>query len=73
MSRLTLEFTLPEEREEADLAVRAGGYQRVLEDARQFVRSKLKYESLGEEAGRILEELQTLIHTEMVDEGIVDH
>jgi hypothetical protein len=45
MSRVTIEFNLPDEQYEFEQAVNAGKYRTVLWDLDQFLRSKTKYAS----------------------------
>jgi len=60
--RVILEFDLPDEAEEYRTATRAGAMACVIEDVRQYVRSRLKYESPGKEASKDLESIRDLIH-----------
>lgn len=55
-----LEFNLPEEREEFELASNAAQYSIVLDDLDEFLRRKLKYESetYSEEQLGIYEEVR---------------
>ena len=48
MPKVTLSYTLPEEREEYAITMAAGDYYAVLFDLDNFLRSKLKYEELTE-------------------------
>ena len=46
MPKAILEFNLPEEREEHELALNAHQYMRIIEEMDDFLREKIKYEQL---------------------------
>jgi hypothetical protein len=46
--KATLEFNLPEEREEFEIALRAGKLQAALSEFENFLRAQLKYGELPE-------------------------
>lgn len=56
--KATLSFNLPEEREEFELSCKAPNYAIVVEDFQNFLRKKLKYESLTEAEAKIYEHVQ---------------
>lgn len=66
--RVILEFDLPDEMEEYKTATRAGAMACVIEDVKQYVRSRLKYESPGREASKDLESIRNLILEGLRDE-----
>lgn len=61
----TLAFTIPEEQAELRLALNGPAYHDTLWELEGWLRTKLKYECLGEEEARILtmvrDELYTLL------------
>jgi hypothetical protein len=61
MSRVILEFNLPEESEEFDHAHKGSMYLLALEDIQNFLRSKLKYAELTDEQVKIYEGVQEKI------------
>jgi len=63
-----LEFNLPEEQEDFDLAVHGGKWMSVCWDLDQHLRSKLKYEqSLSEEQYKVLEETRDKLRELLTD------
>ena len=53
MPKTTLEFTLPDDREELVDAMQAGDYRAVLDELREYLRGLLKYDAEGMDAATI--------------------
>lgn len=60
--KVTLEFNLPEEREEYEQAINAGKFEGIVDRARQYVRARLKYEELTNEQIEVLEKVQEVLY-----------
>jgi hypothetical protein len=56
-----LEFNLPEEQDEFEMAQSGGKYNVVLFDVMNDIRSKLKYENLTENEDKIYESVRDMI------------
>ena len=61
MPKATLEYNLPEEQDEFELAANAGKYYSVLWDLDQYLRNKVKYaaEDVPEEYTNAMDETRT--------------
>ena len=71
--KATLEFCLPEEADEFQMASKAEDYYLVIWDTLQEIRKWLKYdENIDPKADEKLEKLQTFIYKELEDRGISD-
>lgn len=60
--KATLEFSLPEEREEFNLAQSGVLYSLVLGQMDQYLRGKIKYEDLPEHEEKIYQDLRDQLH-----------
>jgi hypothetical protein len=58
MPKAILEFNLPEENEEFNLAIKGISYHCIIHDIKDKLRTKLKWEKLTEEQFDIYEEVQ---------------
>lgn len=58
MPKAILEFKLPEEKEEFDLARKGAHYSCVIEDLDNFLRGKIKYSNLEENIEAIYQEVR---------------
>jgi hypothetical protein len=65
-----LEFNLPEERDEFDLAINGWKYKSVLAEFDNYLRSKVKYAELSEEQYQIFEEIRTELWNMLKDAEI---
>ena len=68
MPRATLSYKLPEEKEEHRLALKGVDYCIALENLRNYLRGKVKYESHPPELSVIYEELYQKVNDE-IDEA----
>lgn len=60
--KASIEFTLPEEREEHETAINGWRYRLAINDVMEHVRARLKYgEDLTEEASKELEQVRACI------------
>ena len=66
-----LEFDLPEEQVEFNLAINAGNWSHVVWKLDQDLRGKIKYsESITEEQRDIYQEVRNLLHEFMVEQNV---
>ena len=70
MAKGKLEFKLPEESVEFDLACRAGDMQSILSKLDQELRSHLKYASHPEWHGETVEDIRKILNDLMADHCI---
>ena len=70
MPKATLEFSLPEEQAEFEMACAAGKLASVLDDVRQELRSKLKHGDLRGKVFTAYEDLQRLLFQSVEDNGV---
>jgi hypothetical protein len=69
-----LEFNLPEETEEYELAMNGSHYLFALQELDNYLRSQLKYnDSLNEEQCYIIESIRTKLHEELNERGVTIH
>lgn len=68
--RATLEFSLPEEREELDHALKGTDAVAVLHAMDNYLRERLKYHELTDEVATVLQEVRTKLHEEVDDHMI---
>ena len=70
--KATLEFNLPEDREEHSYALNGILYSIVLDEIDNFLRTKLKYqyESLSEDTQAAYQEIRDLLHQEKAERNL---
>lgn len=68
--RMTMSFTLPEERDEFESANNGMLYHIVLQELDNHLRSKLKYEVLTEEQSKIYDEVRSKLYELANDRGV---
>lgn len=61
MMKNTIEFNLPEDREELQIALRAGEVISIVEETLNYIRQKLKYGELKQEATSELEAVRSML------------
>lgn len=62
MPKVTFTFNLPEEREELELAQKGPHLSSVLDDLDNYLRHKLKYETLTEEQYAVYEDVRKKLY-----------
>lgn len=67
--KVTMSFTLPEEREEFNLALKGVNYNLVIEDFENWLRSKIKY---TDETTVTLEEVREKLNEFKNDNGVLE-
>jgi hypothetical protein len=66
----TLQFSLPEEQQEFDYAVKGSDWHIVVEDMSNWLRSKLKYEELTPEQDAAYEEARKHLFAILEERGL---
>lgn len=56
--KATLEFSLPDDKDDLNLAMKASSYFLALTDVRDLLRARLKYGNLSEPEAKALQEIQ---------------
>lgn len=69
MPKAVLSFDLPEEAREHEICINGGKYISCLQEFDNFLRSKLKYAELSEEAHNSFEEARNFLHDLATSEG----
>lgn len=69
MSKGILEFSLPEEREEFDLALKAPDLYSTLWDFSEILRQKMKYDNLPEPEYRIVRGIREILFSLLEERG----
>lgn len=70
--KATLSFQLPEENEEFGYATKGVLYSIVIHDLDQYLRGKLKYETLTDEQYKIYDEIRSKLHELVNDRGVAE-
>jgi len=70
MPKLTIEFTLPEEQEEAETAQKGAAYYSVLWEMEQEFRSRLKHGDESPERVKVLEEMRVFLYQALEERGL---
>jgi multidrug efflux pump subunit AcrA (membrane-fusion protein) len=68
--KATLEFNLPEESEEHQLAVHGAQWRAVVSELAEELRRRLKYESLDPKSAEAVESIRTKLFEILEDEGL---
>ena len=68
-----LEFDLPEEQDDFEVASNGWKYRSVLFDLDNFLRNKLKYEKLTEEQDKAYSEVRELLWNTLRDDNLTLH
>ena len=69
MPKATIEFDLPEESNEFQTAINGAKYIACLQELDNFLRGKIKYNELSEEAYNSFEECRNKLHELATDDG----
>jgi len=72
MSKITIEFNIPEEQEEADITLAAQKMYSVIWDLRNNMRHQLKYAEQHPEYNPGVEWLQNLLYQLLEDENLLN-
>lgn len=63
--KITIEFNIPDEREEFELAVNAGKTQAIIDDLDNYLRGQIKYnDTLSDELVMAFEDIRGRLHGE---------
>ena len=67
MAKAILEFNLPEDGDDFELAVKGGEFMLTLWDLDQWLRNELKHGSLSDEKYESYDKVRTMLHDLMAD------
>ena len=70
MPKAILQFNLPEERHEFEVASNGQNYLSALHDLDNYLRSKLKYEELPDQVREALQSTRDELHVILLDNGV---
>lgn len=71
MPKLKLEFNLPEEQSEANIATGANGMHSAIWNFKQELRNKLKHGDYSDKEYKLLEEMSELLYKELEDNKVL--
>jgi len=66
----TLRFQLPEEQFEFETAVDAAKWYHVAVDVDEYLRQQIKYKSLSSDVFKALQDVRTMLHETVTEEGL---
>lgn len=65
-----LEYSLPEDREDLDLALRGAEYQAVIVELDTYLRNVLKHEEPPEQVATTMQDIRDKIHEECIERNL---
>jgi hypothetical protein len=70
MPKVTIEFNSIEEQHELELCINASKWYSIVWDYSEYLRTKIKYDELSDDAYKAIEEAQEKLHELLNDEGL---
>jgi hypothetical protein len=70
MPKVTIEFNTIEEQHELELCINAGKWYNIVSDYSEYLRTKIKYDELSDDAYKAIEEVRQKLHELLNDEGL---
>jgi hypothetical protein len=70
MARVTIEFDSIEDKEEMDVCINGGKWYTLAWQLDQYLRGRLKYENLSEDAYKALDEARDKLHELRSEDGL---
>ena len=70
MAKVTIEFNTIEEKDELELCINANKWYNIVWDYNEYLRSRLKYDELSDDAYKAIEEVREKLHELLNDEGL---
>jgi hypothetical protein len=70
MAKVTIEFNTIEDQHELELCINAGKWYNIVSDYSEYLRTKLKYDELSDDAYKAIEEAREKLHELLNDEGL---
>jgi hypothetical protein len=70
MPKVTIEFNSIDEQHELELCINASKWYSIVWDYSEYLRTKLKYDELSDDAYKAIEEAREKLHELLNDEGL---
>jgi hypothetical protein len=70
MPKVTIEFNSIEEQHELELCINASKWYSIVWDYSEYLRTKIKYGELSDDAYKAIEEVREKLHELLNDEGL---
>ena len=70
MAKVTIEFNTIEEKDELELCINANKWYNIVWDYNEYLRSRLKYDELSDDAYKAIEEFREKLHELLNNEGL---
>ena len=70
MPKVTIEFNTIEEQHELELCINAGKWYNIVSDYSEYLRTKIKYDELSDDAYKAIEQAREKLHELLNDEGL---
>ena len=70
MAKVTIEFNSIEEQQELELCINASKWYSIVWDYSEYLRTKIKYGELSDDAYKAIEEVREKLHELLNDEGL---
>lgn len=70
MPKVTIEFNTIDEQHELELCINAGKWHSIVSDYSEYLRTKIKYGELSDDAYKAIEEAREKLHELLNDEGL---
>ena len=70
MSKITIEFNIPEEQEQANITLGASGMHSVIWNFKQELRNKIKYGNYSDKEYELLEKLSEEFYQELTNHNV---
>jgi hypothetical protein len=70
MPKVTIEFNTIDEQHELELCINASKWFNIVWDYSEYLRTKLKYDELSDDAYKAIEEAREKLHELLNDEGL---
>jgi hypothetical protein len=70
MAKVTIEFNSIEEQHELELCINASKWYSIVWDYSEYLRTKIKYDELSDDAYKAIEQAREKLHELLNDEGL---
>jgi hypothetical protein len=70
MPKVTIEFNSIDEQHELELCINASKWYSIVWDYSEYLRTKIKYDELSDDAYKAIEEVREKLHELLNDEGL---
>jgi hypothetical protein len=70
MPKVTIEFNTIEEQHELELCINASKWYSIVWDYSEYLRTKIKYDELSDDAYKAIEQAREKLHELLNDEGL---